>query len=226
MSTRSEPYVHAIDHLPAGAILVFPQISWEEYESLLEDLVDRPGIRVSYDDGRLEIMSPSPEHKAYKDLILRMAQALSEELDVPLETRGSATWKRRTIAKGVEPDACFYVANAHRVIGKGTIDLESDPPPDVVVEIDATNESISTFPIYAALGVPEIWRYDTRRVQMYELTGAAYLEASVSRFFPGLTCTMLLESLELSKTRGQSEALAAFRQRTRARAKRSIDLDT
>ena len=184
MSTRSAAYVEAIDHLPAGAILVFPRVSWEQYENLLEDLSDRPGIRVSYNEGRLQVMSPSAEHEEYKDFLLRIAQAVAEELEIPLETRGSATWKRRTLRKGVEPDACFYVANAHRVIGRRTIDLESDPPPDIVVEIDATNESLSKFPIYAALGVQEIWRYDGQRMQMYELSGDTYVEASASAFFP------------------------------------------
>jgi Uma2 family endonuclease len=217
MSVRSAPYVEAIDHLPEGAILVLPQASWEQYEDLLADLVDRPGVRVSYDEGRLEVMSPSAEHEAYKDFILRIAQALSEELAVALETRGSTTWKRRTLRKGAEPDACFYVASAHRVIGKRTIDLESDPPPDIVVEIDVTTESLGKFPIYAALAVPEIWRYDGTRFQIYELTGQTYVEAAGSRFFPGVDGQMLLESLALSKTRGQTEALKAFRQRIRAR---------
>lgn len=217
MSTRSASYVEAIDHLPAGAILVLPQVSWEQYERLLEDLIDRPGVRASYDEGRLELMSPSAEHEEYKALLERIAWALSEELDLALEARGSTTWKRRTIQKGVEPDACFYVANAHRVIGRRTIDLEADPPPDIVVEIDATNESLSQFAIYAAFGVPEIWRYDLKHVHMYELTGRTYVETAGSRFFPGLTCSMRLDSIELSKTAGQTEALKQFRQRIRAR---------
>lgn len=98
-------------------------------------------------------------------------QVLSEELGIPLETRGSATWKRRSIRKGTEPDTCFYVANAASVIGKRSIVLDTDPPPDVAVEIDVTNESLSRFPIYAALGVPEIWRYDGRSACFYELAG-------------------------------------------------------
>lgn len=209
--------MEAIDHLPPGAILVVPQVSWEQYEDLLEDLVDRPGVRISYDEGRLEVMSPSAEHEEHKEFILRIAQTLSEELGLPLETRGSTTWKRRTMRKGVEPDTCFYVTNACRVIGKRKIDLESDPPPDIVVEIDATSESLDKFSIYAALGVAEIWRYDGVRIQMYGLKEGAYVGAAGSRFFPGFTSAMLLEFLELSKTQGQTESLKLFRQRLRAR---------
>lgn len=214
MSTRSAPYVEAIDHLPPGATLVIPHVSWDEYEQLLEDLGESSQLRVTYDDGRLEIMTISDEHDEYKDSILRFAQMASEELGIPLETRGSATRKQPSLRKGTEPDASFYVANAQRVIGRRKIGL--DPPPDVVVEIDITKDSRNTFNIYAAFAVPEIWRYDGKRVQMYELTGSTYVESGGSRFFPGLTCTVLLEFIDLSKTHGQTEALKTFRQRIRA----------
>lgn len=213
MSTRATVHWDAIEHLPEGAALVFRDVTWEQYERLLEDLVDRPGLRVTYDEGTLEIMSPLPEHEEYKDFILRVAQVLSEVLGLALETRGSATWKRPVFRKGTEPDTCFYVANAARIIGKRTIDLESDPPPDIAVEIDVTNESLSKFPIYAALGVPEIWRYDGKTALFYELVGDSYPGLSQSRFFPGLTPAMLMEALDESKRAGQSAALAAFRRR-------------
>jgi len=213
MSTRSAEYLEAIDHLPVGATLVFRQVSWERYEELLEDLADRPGLRVSYDEGRLEIMSPLLEHEEYKDSIYRFVCVFAEELGITLETRGSATWKRRKLRKGSEPDTCFYVANAERIIGRRKIDLESDPPPDVVVEIETTNESLMKFPIYAALGVPEIWRYDGKQTQFYELAGPTYAEVSVSSFFPALTEQLLTEFLDLSKTQGQTKALTAFRRR-------------
>lgn len=217
MSTRSSEYLEAIDHLPAGAILVIPGVGWEQYEDLLNDLVDRPGVRISYDGGRLEIMSPLPEHEEYKEFISDLARALSEEAGIPLEKRGSATWKRRRIQKGVEPDTCFYVANAHRIAGKRKIDLESDPPPDIAVEIDTTNESLSKFPIYAALAVPEIWRYDGKRVQIYQLKGETYVETDASSFFLDLSGSMLTESLDLSRAQSQTEALKLFRQRIRGR---------
>jgi Uma2 family endonuclease len=137
----------------------------------------------------------------------------SEVFDITLETRGSTTWKRRTFRKGTEPDTCFYVANAARVIGKRTIDLETDPPPDVVVENDVTNESLSKFPIYAALGVPEIWRYDGKTAVFYELSAGRYQAIPESRFFGGLTAGTLADALDDSNRRGQTAALTALRQR-------------
>jgi Uma2 family endonuclease len=217
MLAEVSAYADAIDHLPVGATLVVPNASWEQYEDLLHELGDRPGLSVSYDEGRLQVMSPSAEHEEYREFILSIARTLSEELGVPLETRGSTTWKRPALQKGVEADTCFYVAQAARIIGKRTIDLGVDPPPDVVVEIDMTSPSLDEFGIYAVLGVPEIWRYDGRHAQMFELRGERYSEVDGSRFFPGLSAAMLAEFLELSKTHGQTGALKLVRQRARTR---------
>jgi Uma2 family endonuclease len=177
-------------------------------------------VRVSYDEGRLDIMSPLPEHEEYKHIIYSLVRVFSEEMNIELETRGSATWKRRSLRKGTEPDACFYVASAARIIGKRTIDLESDPPPDVAVEIDTTNESFSKFPIYAALGVPEIWRYDSKHLHIYELGTRSYAEIEESRFFPGLTPQMIADFVEVAKQQGQTKAITAFRKLIRAKKTR------
>jgi Uma2 family endonuclease len=213
VNVRTADYLEAVEHLPDGATLVFRDVSWDEYDRVLADLADRPGLRVTYDEGRLEIMSPLPEHEEYKDLILRMAHVLSEVSGLAIETRGSATWRRRRLGTGTEPDTCFYVANAPRIIGKRTIDLDVDPPPDIVVEIDVTNESLSKFPIYAALAVPEIWRYDGNAAYFYSLSGDGYRSIPESRSFNSLTPQTLVEVLEQSKREGQTAALAAFRRR-------------
>jgi Uma2 family endonuclease len=217
MNVQTTDYLDAIAHLPAGATLRLPGIGWDEYEELLLELAGRPGLRMSYDTGRVEIMSPSPEHEEYKEFILRLVQVLSEIINVTLETRGSATYKRQRGAKGVEPDTSFYVQNAARIIGQRTIDLEVDPPPDVAVEIDTTNESLSKFQIYAALEVPEIWRYDGHQSHIYHLTSEGYTEAPTSRAFSLLPAAALTEFLEQSKTEGQTAALTAFRQWLQAR---------
>ena len=178
---------------------------------------ERPGLRVSYDCGRLEIKSPLLEREEYARFIECLVYILSEELDLKVQSYGGATWKRQKLAKGVEPDCCYYVKNAYRVIGKRKFDLESDPPPDVVVEIDITNDSLRKFPIYAALSVPEIWRYDGSKAEFYELSGSGYREISESRFFPQLTPKMLADSLMQSKPEGQTAALRSFRQQLQKR---------
>ena len=213
MSTRTPDYLEAIEHLPQGSTLIFYQVEWDDYERLVEDLAaaSRPNLRVSYDCGRLEIMSPLNEHGGYASFIDRLTQIMAEELNLDVQSYGATTWKLRALQKGAEPDCCYYVKNAARVIGKGRFNLDSAPPPDVVVEIDITRESFSKFPIYAAFGVPEIWQYDGDTARMYKLSGDDYREIEKSKFFPPLTPKVLAAALAESKTAGQTAALRSFR---------------
>ena len=206
-------YRQAIDHLPEGATLVLADVSWEDYERLLEDLTERPGVRVTYDQGKVEIMSPLPKHEKYKEFVSHLIALLADELNIDVESFGSTTWKRREALKATEPDLCFYVANAEHVIGKDELDLDVDPPPDLAIEIDVTNESLSKFPVYATLGVPEIWRYVSKRksVLMYELRDGEYVDIPASRSFPMLTPQVLADFLEQSKADGRTKVLAMFR---------------
>ena len=218
MLAQTEIYLDAIEHLPSGATLRLRDVSWDEYEELLAQMENKPGYRVSYDRGRLEIMSPRADHEKPKEFILVLARVLAEETDTTLETLGSTTYRRRKKLKGAEPDTSFYVQNAARVIGRRVLDLEVDPPPDVVVEIDTTNESLSKFSIYAALGVPEIWLYDGNKMLFYQLTEQHYTEIPRSRAFPLLAAEAVTKFLERSQTEGQTAALRAFRQRAREEA--------
>lgn len=221
MSTYATDYLEAIEHLPDGAMLRLEGVSWDEYERLLEDLADWPGMRVSYDHGRVEIMSPSFQHEKYIGFFSGMGRVLSEEMDLAVEAAGATTYKQELLLKGSEGDESFYVKNADAIIGRNEIDLDVDPPPDVVIEVDITSESLSKFPIYAAFGVPEIWRYDGNQARIYHLVHDDYVEAPVSISFPCLTARAMTEFLDRSKTEGQSAALAAFRKSIRSAVHRS-----
>ena len=118
MSTHTADYLDAIQHLPEGATLVIQQFSWDDYERLLEDLRNRPHLRVTYDHGRVEIMSPLPEHEEYGRFIDDLVRVLANTFKVKVQKYGAATWKKQSLDRGVEPDCCYYVANAVRVIGK------------------------------------------------------------------------------------------------------------
>lgn len=216
MSAVTSDYLEAIEHLPDGAMLRLEDISWDEYELLLDQLADWPGMRVSYDHGRVEIMSPTFEHENYIGFFSRLGHILSNEMDIVVEAAGATTYKQESLLQGSEGDQSFYVQNASAIIGKRRIDLDIDPPPDVVVEVDITSESLSKFPIYAAFLVPEIWRYDGKQARIYHLVNESYLERNASLSFPFLTSQAMTEFLEQSKTQGQTAALVAFQQWIRA----------
>ncbi len=207
------PYRDAIEHLPPGAMLVVHDVSWSEYEHLLVELEDRPGVRVTFDRGRLQAVSPLRRHEQNIKLIDNIALFTATALGLPLEQFGATTLRQGERKRGVEPDCCFYIANADRVAGKETLDLTVDPPPDIAVEIDMSTDSHAKLPIYAGLGVPEIWLYDGRRMRMLALRDdqSGYVDVLESKFLACLTAAVLERFLELSKTTGQTEVLRAFR---------------
>jgi len=214
---KTSMLLKAIRHLPEGGTLTLQDVSREDYERLLADLGDSNRARVSYYHGRLEVMSPSPIHEMYKELISDAGRITGDLTGVDLEKLGSTTFTPGTFDEGAEPDTCFYVQNAARIIGKRKIDLSVDPPPDVAVEIDISSDSTNKLAIYQSLGVPEVWIYNEQRLRIYHLTDQGYVEMSSSLAFPLLTADALTEVLEKSKTKGQAAALRSFRQWLRSK---------
>ncbi len=163
-------------------------------------------------------MSPRRDHEAYKYFIGKIVDLLAEEQEIDIEPSGTATLRRKKLEVGAEPDESFYIQNAGRVVDHLETNLETDPPPDLVIEIDTTNESLNKFKIYAALGVPETWRYDGRQAHFYALVDEEYEKIQKSVAFPMLTAADLTQHLERRKAEGHSKALRAFRQMLRSRA--------
>lgn len=215
MIAEATDYLEAVEHLPENGTLLLHNVSWEEYEAVLEEFQDRPAYRISYNDGVLKIMSPRRDHEFPKDYVLGVIRIYADEFDIDLDSYGSTTYRRRRQAKGAEADTSFYIKHASEVRGKGDLNLEKDPPPDVVVEIDITNESLDKFEIYAALQVPEIWRFDGENFKIHILSEAKYETAASSVALPLLSAAMLTEFLQYAYQEGQTAALKIFRQRLR-----------
>ena len=160
----ASPQVHAVQPSGPDHCILLPGVRWETYESLLADMQDSHAAQFAYDRGVLEIMAPSYEHDNLKHIIAVLVEVLAGELEIDIEGGGSTTFRRQDLARGFEPDACFYIQHAELVRGKKQIDLAQDPPPDLIIEIDITSPSLNKFPIFAALGIPEVWRHDGARV--------------------------------------------------------------
>ena len=201
----------AIAQLPPGESLLMRDVAWDEYKQLTEDLNEWPGVRLTYDRGRLEIMSPLAKHERYKDLLATIARVISDDLGIKLESLGSTTFSEECMERGAEPDTCFYIANVAAILGKDRIDLNTDPPPDIAVEVDISHPSIRKLPIYEEMRVPEVWLYDERRLQIWLLSENGYAESANSLSFPCLTSDALTQALEQSKTKGQTHVLRVFR---------------
>lgn len=192
--------------------VVLPHISWQTYQSLIRDFEPEPAIRLTYDRGILEIRMPLDPHETYKKLLGRLIEAATEELDIEIRSLGSRTCDRKDLARGLEPDQCYYIQNEALVRGVDQIDLNQFPPPDLALEIDITSSSINRLSIYAALGVPEIWRYDGQALTILKLQTGEYRPQDRSIAIPLLKAEDIVRVLALKNTMGETSLVKQFRQ--------------
>jgi Uma2 family endonuclease len=190
----------SVGSLPAGGYLHLSNVDWQTYSRLLRIFAERPRIRLAYDRGELEIMVPHLEHDDDEQILGDLVFILTEELGLPLKRGGSTTLRRRKRQRGIEADACFWIANAARMQGRRRLDLRTDPPPDLAIEVDVTHSSLDRMSIYAALGVPEIWRLegDVLTFSVLDEQGH-YQSAAASHAFPLLTPADLLGFLQQAR---------------------------
>jgi Uma2 family endonuclease len=186
-------------------------ISWATYEGLLNDQEERSSPRFAYDRGMLEIVPISLEHEEPNRSLATVVEIVAEELGIDFRNVGSTTFKRKDLAQGFESDTAFYIRNEPRVRGLATIDLASDPPPDLVIEIDVTSSSLNRCSIYGGMGVPEVWRYEGRRVTIWKFTAGGYTEAAASEALPFLTAELLTRFLAESRLLRRPEWMRSIR---------------
>lgn len=181
--------------LPApDEAVVIEGVSPEEFELILHELGDLRANRIAYDgvayeSGRLEIMSPSRTHERIAVLLGLFLRTLAEESGLEVSGVGSWTLKRAGLNRAVEADRTFYIGHEARIrsLTRRELDLTRDPPPDVVIEVDVTRKSLPRFPIYADLGVREIWRWTDGILELWrhrEEVGEEFNRMDKSLFFP------------------------------------------
>lgn len=194
--------------------LTLTGIKWSTFKALMADVGDGRAWRIAYDGGVLEIRMPLTEHEEPVGMIEHFVGVLVDELGIEMRQLGALTLEREDLTRAIEPDTCFYIQNESLVRGK-SINLPTDPPPDLVVESDYTNSSLNKFTIYASLGVPEIWRYRDRTLQVYQLVEGNYQQTDRSLAFPFLPIAQIPDLIEQSKTIGQRAAVRLFRETVR-----------
>ncbi len=213
MFTATAPdYLAVAAQLPPGTCFRADNVSWESYERLLTALSPSAAVRVFYDQGRMEIMSPTSSHEKPVKIIARLIAVISDHFDIDIESLGSTTLRLQITAKGAEPDDSFYVQHAAQVIGKADLKLPAAPPPDLIIESDLTSSSLDRFAIYAGLGVPEIWRVANWHVGIWLLKDGAYEEAETSGAFPFLERQTLNEFLVRGLNEGERKVARALRE--------------
>jgi Uma2 family endonuclease len=185
---------------------------WKTYVGLRRVFQDRPGIRITYDRGFLELVTLTHEHEHFAFLLARLVVAWTEERSLPLKGGGSTTFRRRDLARGLEPDECYWIAHETAVRNVNRIDLRRDPPPDLVIEVEVTRSSARRMPIYAALNFPEVWRLAGTTLTFNALqTDGTYAPTGTSAALAPLTPTDLTPFLALGGQTDDNSIVAQFR---------------
>ncbi len=195
----SHPGIASI--VPSSNRILLQNVSWDEYERLCDLFAERH-IFLTYDQGELEICMPSAEHDRAGYLFDNILAYVTRYLGVLIDGVGSATLRNKLSSRGLEPDRAFYLSRAKEVLGKKTLDISMDPPPDLAIETDISSSSIPRMPIYATLGVPEVWRYDGESLSFWRLDELDYSETSVSSVIPQLTPELVAAWLIIGQTEG------------------------
>jgi Uma2 family endonuclease len=185
-------------------------ISWQTYMRVLAELGDQRSSRLAYAQGVLEITMPSYRHEAYKKLLERMIETITEELNLPIKSFGATTLNRTDLKHSAEPDSCYYIQHVHRIEGL-QVDLATDPPPDLVVEVDISSPSSRRIDIYKQLGVPEIWRYLGGSVYIYQLQGGEYSPCDRSPSLPLVSTAVLNQFLHQAETQDNTTFIRTWR---------------
>lgn len=190
--------------------LILNGLTWATYKTMMSEVANNRGWRITYDRGVLEIRMPLTEHEEPKVLIAYFITAFADAMDMEIRELGSLTLEREDLSRSVEPDTCFYIQNELQIRGK-SIDLSQDPPPDLVIESDHTNSSIDKLSIYAMLGVPELWRYEQNSLEVYCLKDGKYERSPISLILTNFPVAAVPDLIEQSKIVGQRSTVRLFR---------------
>ena len=200
---------------PQASVVLYG-ITWEAYQALRRP-VENQHLRMTFDRGALEIMSPSKKHEQISYLVGRLIDEWTMASGIEIHGGRTTTFCRQDLDRGLEPDNCYWIANEARVREREQIDLTIDPPPDLALEVDVTSAWVPKLPIYQALGVPEVWRWANENVEFVALDAdGAYQPTAASICLPGFPRELMIELLRRRTTTGNNALVREFRRRCQA----------
>jgi Uma2 family endonuclease len=194
--------------LPPGTVVRMPG-SWQDYCALRDSRGDGSIPRIKYRNGEILLMSPLPRHGREAHLLARIVESLLDRDDRNYEAFTPITMEVPEEG-GIEPDYCFYIDNWQAAVGKDRIDWQSDPPPDLVIEIDVTTYTEAVD--YLPYRVPEVWLFKKNRLLIHWLENSEYVLQETSRFFPDIDLKAIVaRCLQIAAERGTGVALRELR---------------
>jgi len=209
LTRRRKAHTWKIDLYDASYVCV-DNVDWKTYLRVSGSFDERP-VKCTYANRVLEIMTLSAGHERDCQIINRLLEALSEELEVPFSGFGSTTFRREDLQTALEPDKCYYIKHEAQMRGVRRMDLKIHPPPDLVVEVKVTSCRVSREDIYAGMGVPELWKHDNGLLSARGLVQGAWKETEKSLSFPMLRVRELERFIKMGHQKGELTMLKSFR---------------
>lgn len=175
-------------------------IDWWQFEAFLAIRGDSAGVRVTYLEGQLEIMTPSQSHEMLAKLIARLLETYAVEKGFVFEGYKSMTMRNAPKLRGIEPDECYAIG-------------APKDSPDLAVEVMWTHGGLDKLDVYRGLGVKEVWIWKKEELKAYELRSDAYAEITESVVIPGLSPSFIAGFLDCeTQTEAVRKLQAALRQ--------------
>ncbi len=196
---------------PAETRTVLENISWQTFKSMLADMGEERNTRLAYDNGIVDILSPLVPHENSNRLIEAFIVVMCEELGLEIKRTGSLTLTRDDLEKGGEPDSSYYIQNESLVRDKENINLGTDPPPDLVLEVEYSRPAVNKLTLYASMGIPEFWRYNGSVLRVYRLSGKEYSEVASSPTFARIPVKEIPQFIQATRKNGEIATTRAFR---------------
>ena len=196
---------------PAETRTLLENISWQTFKAMLADMGSSRNTRLAYENGRLEILTPFMAHENSNRVIEGFIGVLCEKLELEIKRSGSLTLTRDDLERGGEPDSSYYIQNEYRVINNEKIDLNIDPPPDLVLEVEYSKPKVDKFKIYAAIGIPEFWRFNGSVLRIYLLNDGQYIEVEQSPTFGEVPVKEIPRFIQETRINGEMATTRAFR---------------
>jgi Uma2 family endonuclease len=168
--------------------------SWQQMKTVEETLSNFSGVRLSYANGIIELMTLSPEHETLKCVLGILLATFFVANDINFTPTGSATLEKEPNSR-VEPDLSYFFNPKSSI-------------PDLVIEIALTSGGITKLERYKALQIPEVWFWENHQFICYVWHKDHYQEINQSQHFPTLDFNLLAQCLQMAD---KKEAVKTFR---------------
>jgi Uma2 family endonuclease len=205
--------------LKPGQCLTVNGVTWDEYWRLVlwRDEYRTHSVRLTFGRGELSVMVITNEHERLKKFLDTFLSVWLDVTNTDYLPSGELTHHRDDIERGFEPDECYYIQNWQKVTGTREIDFKTDPPPDLMIEIEVSRTVVSRLPTIAAFKIPEVWRYDGERITPLALQpNGTYAEVTASTVLPGFPFVAAGE--EIARALVCHDSFVTIRQRFRTLA--------